>query len=325
MSKQLKIMHVLSWHPLESAGIFSKRQIRDLEALGHINRIYYLKARFNPFALYGQYRVFKKQVQEFNPDIIHAHYGTITAFFASCYRKKSFVVSFQGSDVNKKTDVGKVRNWIGRKLSAIAASRASLIFCVSDSLKQQLTVKREEAIVLPSGINMQLFHPIDQLESKEKLGLHPKVNYVFFNANNPDIKRLDIAQRAVEQLIDLNVELLSLSGAVAPDEIPYYLNACCCLLLCSDNEGSPMVVKEAMACDLPIVSVNVGDVKERIEHVSNCFIVEQDADVIAHQIRFLVENGVTCTDGREQLLKQGLDSMQIIREMERNYFRILGV
>jgi len=317
-------MHVLPYHPLDSASIFSKRQISDLGKLGHENKVFFLRARFNVLSLMSQFKEFKRQVEAFDPDIIHAHYGTITAFFASCYRKKPFVVSFHGSDLNKKTNVNKFRNRIGRKLSTIAAKRAQLVFCVSESLRQQLEVKKEEAIVLPSGIDMEMFRPIDREACIDRLGLKAEVKYVFFNSNNPGIKRLDIATEAVSMLTDLRVELLSLNGNVAPDEIPFYLNACRCLLLCSDNEGSPMVIKEAMACNLPTVAVNVGDVLERISEVSNSFVVQQDAGVIAAKIRQIVEQNIERTNGRDALISQNLDSMQIIGIMEREYFRILG-
>lgn len=325
MTRKLRILHVLPYHPLESASIFSKRQIRDLTRLGHENELFFLKARFNPLALLSQYKLFRQQIETLRPDLIHAHYGTITAYFASwSYRQKPFVVSFQGSDLNMKTDVGKLRNKLGRSMSAIAARRAKLIFCVSESLKHQLAVKREEAIVLPAGIDQEMFRPLDRMSCIKKLGLDPAVNYVFFNANNPKIKRLDIATDAISRLSDLNVQLLSLNGNTAPDEIPWYLNACRCLLLCSDNEGSPMVIKEAMACNLPVVAVNVGDVQERIQHVSGCFITEQNAEAIAAKIRLIIEKNSTGTNGREELVRQQLDSMQIARIIEREYLRIAG-
>ena len=80
---------------------------------------------------------------------------------------------------------------------------------------------------------------------------------LFLNSNNPVVKRLDIAQDVQNLLAGYSVQLLSLNGSVEPNEIPIYLNACVATILCSDSEGSPMVIKEAMACGLPVAAYPV--------------------------------------------------------------------
>jgi teichuronic acid biosynthesis glycosyltransferase TuaC len=71
-----------------------------------------------------------------------------------------------------------------------------------------------------------------------------------------------------------------LDGTIPPDLIPTMMNAADCLLLTSDWEGSPNVVKEALACNLPVVSVGVGDVRERLRGVQPSLIVSRDAQEI---------------------------------------------
>lgn len=316
---KLRILHVLSWHPLESAGIFSKRQIKALSGCGHTNGVFFLKGRFNPFSLLKQYIAYRKLIRSFKPDIIHVHYGTITGFFASRYRKAPVVVTFQGSDINFTTDVSGLRNWLGKKMSYATARRASYIICVSKLLADQVPVNRTNIEVMPVGVDTGVFRPIDRNEAKNKLELSQDKNYLFFNANNPSIKRLDIAKEVEAKLSDLNAELLVLNGATDPEIIPFYLNACSCVLMCSDSEGSPMVVKEAMACNVPVISTDVGDVKQRIEDTENCYIAAQNAEDLAKAIRKVIATGDMRSDGRAQLRRQGLDSRDSIQRLIQAY------
>jgi glycosyltransferase involved in cell wall biosynthesis len=69
-----------------------------------------------------------------------------------------------------------------------------------------------------------------------------------------------------------------LHGDVAPEIIPIMMNAADCLLLTSDSEGSPTVVQEALACSLPVVSVDVGDVRQRLEGVCPSRIVDRNPE-----------------------------------------------
>ena len=68
------------------------------------------------------------------------------------------------------------------------------------------------------------------------------------------------------------------------DVVPKYMNACDVLVLVSDGEGSPMVIKEAMACNLPIVSVPVGDVPEVIGGTDGCFLCSQEPGDVAKKL-----------------------------------------
>jgi len=321
----MKILHVIPYHPSPSAFIFAKRQIEDLGELGHSNEIFYFKTSFSVFGFFHQLKSLKCQVKAFAPDLIHAHYGTINAFFASRISSVPLVVSFHGSDINYTRDIHWLREKLGKFLSFIAAKRAGKIICVSEKLQNNLPIGKEKSTVLASGINTLLFREMEMNTCKESLGLDLKKNYFFFNSNNPIVKRLDLANEVVELLRDLNAELLSLNGDVEPSEIPVYLNSCVASLLCSDSEGSPMVIKEAMACGLPIVSVDVGDVRERIQHVTNCFIVKQEAKAISEKMRELIALNNPKTNGLDILREQKLDYLSVAKQLENIYFQALQI
>lgn len=322
--KKLRILHVIPYSEAPSSFIFAKRLAADLVEEGHESEIFYLKSRFSPFELRKQYQLFKKAVKSFQPDVIHAHYGTINGYFASLYRSVPLVVTFQGSDLNFTSDIGRIREKLGKKLSFIAARRARRIICVSENLQASLGSLKSKSSIIPAGISTSVFRKMDREACKRQLDLDPEVNYVFFNANNPVVKRLDIAEQVVALLKDKNVRLLSLNGGVMPDEIPVFLNASFALLLCSESEGSPLVIKEAMACSLPIVSVNVGDVAERIAGVDHCYIVAQEAPVLAEKLRSLLDSGVDRTNGKEVLVAQGIDSRTTTQRIVEVYHAAIG-
>lgn len=319
----MKVLYVLPYSDEESSFIFAKRQIRAISECGVETKIHYIKSRLSINGILKEIKLIKQVANEFKPDIVHAQYGTVVAFIATRVKNVPFVVTFQGSDLNPTKDISWIREKLGKYLSKIAAKRATKIICVSERLWSNLRAGKSKATIIPSGIDISVFKTMNKIECKMKLNLDLTKHFIFFNANNPVVKRLDIAQEACRILKDLNVELLSLSGNTAPDDIPYYLNASAVLLLCSDSEGSPMVIKEAMACDLPIVSVNVGDVAERIEEVENCFIVEQNADLIADKIRWIIEQKLEHSNGRQVLQNQGLDSSTVVKKILEIYHSIL--
>ena len=101
--------------------------------------------------------------------------------------------------------------------------------------------------------------------------------------------------------------------------------SCDALLMTSRTEGSPQVVKEAMACGCPIVSVDVGDVAERTEGVSGCFVVKsrEPRDIAEALEKALTFEGNT--NGREQTLEHGLTNEQVALKIVDIYNRIVNI
>ncbi len=312
----MKILHVIPYHPSPSAFVFAKRQVSDLINEGHQCEIFFFNTKISPMLFIHQLISFQRKIKSFRPEIIHAHYGTYTAFFASLFHDVPLTVTFQGSDINHTTDVHPWREKLGKWMSRKAADKAKEIICVSQKIFDLLPVGKEKSTIIPCGIDIRIFKPLQKVDCKKKLGLSNDTHYLFFNANNPIVKRLDIAEIVIQKLSQKHkIELLTLNGNVHPDDIPLYLNASDALLLCSDSEGSPMVIKEALACQIPIVSVAVGDVKERIQGVDHCFIVPQNVDAITEKIKSIIDQNLKETNGREKLIHDQLDSITIIHQI----------
>ena len=135
--------------------------------------------------------------------------------------------------------------------------------------------------ILPSGVDTDVFHPRPRAEARAELGWAAADRVVLFNGSRrAKNKRLDLAEAAAAVAARLvpGTRLEVLDGAIPAGHIATYMNAADCLLMTSDHEGSPNVVKEALACDLPVVSVDVGDVRERIAGVTPGGIAGRDPE-----------------------------------------------
>ncbi len=270
--------------------IFARRQAQSLERIGVEVREFFLASRTSPFAMTREMRRFRKEIAHFRPDVVHAHFGTATAIFAALgARGIPLVITYRGSDLNPSE--GGIRSFCGRLLSQIAALAAARIVCVSSGLRDRLWWRKSRAIVAPSGVDIDVFQPRPKNAARERLGWPQRERVVLFNAgSNPKVKRLDLAMASVaiarREIPELRLHLLD--GNTPPDLIPQLMNASDCLLVTSDSEGSPTVVQEALASDLAVVSVDVGDVAERIRGVQNARLVMRDPAALARAIVELV-------------------------------------
>jgi glycosyltransferase involved in cell wall biosynthesis len=165
-----------------------------------------------------------------------------------------------------------------------AARRCDGIVAVADHLLTRLpeNVPSSRIQIIPCGIDLDLFKPIDRALCCERLGWAQDTFHVLFQYTGDPVKRPELAQAAVERLkaLGVNAEFLHLRG-VSYDQVPIWLNASDVLLVTSHHEGSPTIVKEALACNLPIVSVRVGDIPQRIQEIQGCHLSAPDATELA--------------------------------------------
>lgn len=268
-------IRVLFVIPGEAAGpsmIFAKRQFhavaRRLEA-----EVFYLGSRTSPALLLREALRFRRRLARFRPHIVHAQYGTVTAAFCAVMSAVPLVITYRGSDLNPCPSMRRWRTAAGRLLSQLAALRARRIVCVSRELADRLWWARRRAVVLPSGVDLRQFRPRDAQSARRELGWGEQERVVLFNAGrSPAVKRLDLAEAAIREARrwEPAVRLEVLDGTVPPDRVPALMNAANCLLVTSDYEGSPTVVQEALASELPVVGVAVGDLAERLAGVAEC-------------------------------------------------------
>ena len=227
-----------------------------------------------------------------NPvDIIHAHYSYV-AMVASLASRTPIVVSLMGSDIEDY--------WIGRVLIRIFAKLSwNEIIVKSQRSKDHINLKSVK--IIPNGLNMKKFIPHPYETSRIKVGFENDKKYVLFLAH-PDRyeKNFKLATSACELLQQkFNIQLISLD--ITPqDQIPVYLAAADSLILTSLFEGSPNAVKEAMACNCPIVTTDVGDVRQIIGNTEGCYITSFDPEDVAGKLEKALNFGKR-TNGRDYI------------------------
>lgn len=257
-------------------------------------------------------------------DLVHAQYGSLTALVALLGKgKKPLVISFGGSDLFGASGTGlfwAIRNWLTRKIGLYAAEKCCKIIVKSAPLFMNLPEKlRKKATIIPNGVDIDVFYPQPKSEMRRKLGWENANYYVLFNpsrANNVLVKNFSLAKAVIESLkIERDNIRLEFILDKSPQQVAEMMNAADCLMLTSKHEGSPNIIKEAMACNLPIVSVNVGDVSERLKYVTNSFVVDgYDKDLICQKL-ITILNSSARTNGFEQLKKQELTSKAVAKRI----------
>lgn len=293
----IRVLVVTSeWPTLASPsdGIFVVNQVETLRALGTLVEVMSFRGKGNALR-YGTalVRFYQRLGQGY--DVIHAHFGQ-AGLIALLQRKTPVVVTFHGSDLIGIVGANGKHTFNGRILSAVSqlvARCADEVIVPSHSLARFLPQRPYHLI--PLGVNLDLFRPILHDEARHTLGWPLEKRVVFF-ASDPmrPVKRYGLACQAVELAMQhLDVEMV-VAGNIAPEFMPLYMNASDVLLVTSAHESGPAVVKEALACNLPVVSVDVGDVRQRIGSVAGC---------------------VVCADNRPETLAAGLT--EVLRRRQR--------
>ena len=257
---------------------FIYEQIQGLKQLGSEFRICFVKGGGLKSYIRAWHNMMN-DIAEFQPDIIHAHYG-LCCFVANLQRNIPVVSTFHGSDINST----KIR-WISKM--AIRMSKMNIF--VSQKLRS-IVGNPEKSLVIPCGVDTKLFHPMDKLESRKQLGMQQDKTYILFSKEFADrVKNYPLAKAAVEKL-GANVELLEFYG-YSREQVPLLYNAVDCGLLTSFTEGSPQFVKEAIACGCPVVSTDVGDAAEVIDGLRNSFVSSYDVEDVVNKLKQAINIG----------------------------------
>ena len=242
-----------------------------------------------------------KAIREFRPDIIHAHYG-LCGLLANLQRRIPVVTTYHGSDINNPRAFRLSKRSIRLSRFNIFVSQKNL----------DVVQPRKDFALIPCGINLDEYPIIEKSEARRKMKLDRASKYVLFAGafDNP-VKNASLALSAMKQVPE--AELLELKG-YSRTQVAHLMQAVDALLMTSLTEGSPQVIKEAMACGCPIVSVDVGDVKTRISGLNGCFISDRSIDDIAASLQKALAF-VERTSGRDAIIKDGLTNYQIARKI----------
>lgn len=262
-------------------------------------------------------------------DLVHAHFG-FSGWVTKGHKDTGdtpVVISYMGSDLlGNPFQSGRIpfwsqfNVWVNKRL---ADSYADVIV---KSPEMAEVIAPVPAHVVPNGVDIERFHPVDKMEARRRLGWDPGKCYVLF-PGNPETPRKGIrmATAAVKQASQLLGEPLEMPilNDVPHDDVPLYMNACDVMLLASVHEGSPNVVKEAMACDLPVVSTPVGDVPLLFEGTTGYVTAPREPGSLARALVQSLESDGPA-NGRSTILARGLDLESVARTIVGIYENVLA-
>jgi len=247
-------------------------------------------------------------------DLVHAHHG-FCALSARGQLQAPLVVSFMGDDLLMEVDPTgrpKPMGRLYRSAYRLLARTAAAVIVKTAEMAAQLPSGNVH--VIPNGVDLRMFRPMDRREARQQLGLDPSSVYVLFPASpsRPE-KDFHTAERSVdllrERLTGIRpVELLCLDR-VPHSRVPLYMNAADAVLFTSYFEGSPNVIKEALACDRPILSTNVGDVRDLIDGLRGCALVPRRAETICDRLQEALAGDGTAGGGPGRVAHLALEKV----------------
>ena len=275
---------------------FVQEQAESLKILG-IQIDYFLISGKGILGYLKYYSSFMNMIKDKKYDLVHAHYG-LSGLLATLQKKTPVIVTFHGSDVNIKKNL---------PFSLLASRLSRNNIFVHSSLARRLKVSGKNIHIIPCGVNLDIFSPIDKWVAREKLGWQKNKNYILFSSgfHNP-VKNAALAKSALKS-IDLEVKLIELKG-YTKQQVCQLMNAADLLLITSFSETGPIVVKEALACNCPIISTNVGDVKSITKKIDNCFVTSYNPNEIGEKIRIMLASGLR-SNGRIFMKSYGFDKV----------------
>ena len=238
--------------------------------------------------------VLKRSIRQY--DVVHANFG-LTAPHAIAQPHRPVVLSLWGSDIT-----GSV-GYLSKKCSRFCDE----VIVMSPEMNERLG---GGAHVIPHGIDLDHFRPMPQESARDDVGWSRKKKHVLFPYDpSRDVKNYPLAERvteAVDRKLPSDVKLHVVFG-VDHSSIPVYMNAADALLLTSFREGSPNTVKEALACELPVVATDVGDVRKQLVGVDPSHVCTSESE-LTRALAEVFERGER-SDGREHVQHLSLERM----------------
>lgn len=304
-------------------GAFVQAQMESLRAQGAEYDVLFINGRESKWNYLRGIGQLRKRLKDGSYDLIHAHFG-LSGWVARFQFRLPVVVSFLGDDVLGRPRRDGSTTLYGRFLQASSLVLARIVSAaIVKNLQMRKVLRFPSAHVVPNGVDLELFRPMDSLPARQELGLDPSKRFVLF-PYDPAIegKRFDVIEAAVglarEHFSEL--EILIVRGAHA-SRMPLFMNAADMLVLASMQEGSPNAVKEAMACNLPVIAVDVGDVAQLLGSAEGCYLVPRDAQAIAATIVEVCRKGMR-SRGRDEIARLSIE--KVAAQVVEIYRDVLG-
>ncbi len=288
--------------------------------------IEYMPVRGNYFLAV---RDLKRKIRECQPDIVHAHFG-LSAITAELQSLVPVVTTFHN---------GETLNWHVNLMTSLFSLRAKHVVYVAQHIHDLVYFKAKNHSIIPCGVNMDDCHIIDQTAARQQLGFEDGVKYILFGGGFDNLrKNYAILRDAVERIEQApwvpvkggercgNIVCLEMKG-LSRAECVLRMNASDLFALPSHSEGSPQALKEAMACNCPILATDIADVRTLLGDLQGHYILRNprktherwDADAKSLQeMTELLQKALQFTgrtNGRDRVIEMDLSNEQVAKRL----------
>ena len=321
----MKVLIVTAIYPTAdnpAFGSYVRTQAESLMAAGIDVEMLVLQDRYRKLIYPKAILQLRQRLASGSVDLVHAHYGVV-GMVARTQWKVPVVVTYHGSDILGWINSRGERERLG---ALIAGAGRMLARCVDAAIVQSDemagTLQNSNVYVIPHEVDFKVFQPTEREQARAVLGLKPYKKYLLFAANpEVGVKRFPLAKAVAECLAiqDPPVELLVVAKETQ-QRLALYMSACDALIFPSYQEGSPNIVKQAMACNLPIVSTDVGDVRQVIGTTKDCYVCNPSVPEFAARISEILVHRKR-TDGREHI--RHLESSSVAQKVIEVYEEVL--
>lgn len=312
----MRVLHIVSsWPTREKPFLkpFIVSQINSLVRNGVTVDVLNLNATDSTFNyIAGAFKLWK-MIRSRQYDVVHAHYS-YCGWVAVLQRRVPVVVSLMGNDlfgVLNSRGGQSIIGYFNILTSTLLVNIAEAIIVKSNRMKE--LINADHVFVVPNGVDFDKFRPMRNMAASRRTGAKQTRKVLFLGDPANSRKNYSLARSAVRLLKKEHPEVtLATPFGISAEQVCDAMNSSDVLLFTSLQEGSPNVIKEAMACNLPIVSVDVGDVREVIGRTRGCYVTSFDVIEIAEKLRLALDNGRR-TNGRGSI--RHLEINNIAREI----------
>lgn len=269
----------------------------------------------------------RQYLKKHSVDLIHAHYTLSGWSSVLAFPKQPAILSLMGTDAYGEyigVNTIKLSSRYLIFLTYLIQPFVNAIICKSRHIESFVYLKKKSRVI-PNGTLLEKINSDDQ-GFKQDLGLNPEKKHVLFLGNKKSRrKNFQLLENAVDIINSDKISIVA-PYPVSHDQVIKYLKSVDMLVVPSFMEGSPNVVKEAMACNCPVVATDVGDVAWLFGDEPGYFLTGLDPRDVANKIMmaltFAEEKGKT--RGRERIRHLGLDSKTVARRIVCFYAKVLS-
>ncbi len=273
----------------------------------------------------------RPRVADFKPDVVLAFWVYPDGYAALRTARKlgvPCIVGALGSDIH-------VRSGINVHMTRKTIAGANDVLTVSETMREaairEFGADPSRVHTIVNGFNTSIFHPRDQAESRQRLGIPLDEQMIIYVGRFIEAKGLRELIQAFQGMAQSNQKLslaligdgvmkdalaslveeaglkdrVHMPGGQQPEKVAEWICASDVLTLPSWSEGYPNVVVEGLACGKPVVATDVGGIPEIIHKDNGILIPPRQPEALKQAL--------------EQALSAPWDRQSIARAMQRTW------